>query len=123
VKVEGIAWVGVGSRDFARTLAFFTDVLGLPVQLRGDDVAHLAVGPGQQLEVFGPTHPGHALNETPTIAFQVENLESARQELIAAGVELVGDAGCWNGYAWQYFRSPDGHLFEIKEVPGRREPA
>ena len=117
MKVTGYAWAGVGTDDFERTLRFFTDVLGLRVQLEGDNVAHLAVGPRQLLEIFGGDHPGRALNATPTIAFEVDDFDSARQELVAAGVELVGDVGQWNGHEWQYFRSPDGHLFEIKKMP------
>jgi catechol 2,3-dioxygenase-like lactoylglutathione lyase family enzyme len=118
VKVKGLAWVGVGTPDFDRALEFFTRVLGLPVTSQGDHVAHLQVGPRQQLEIFGPDHPGSQLNATPTIAFEVDNFATAREELAAAGVELVGDPGRWNGFQWQYFRSPDGHLFEIKTVPG-----
>jgi hypothetical protein len=44
-------------------------------------------------------------------------MAAARAELLAAGVELIGDIGGWNGFEWQYFRSPDGHIFEIKTVP------
>jgi catechol 2,3-dioxygenase-like lactoylglutathione lyase family enzyme len=121
LKVNGFPWVGIGTGDFDRTLAFFTDVLGLKVTLQGDEVAHLAVGEGALLEIFGPKHRSSELYRQPTIAFEVEDFEAARQELIGAGVELVGEAGSWNGHAWQCFRSPDGHLFEIKQVPARTE--
>lgn len=115
MKVKGYAWVGLGTDDFERSLAFFTHVLGLPVELKGNDVAHLTVGPRQQLEIFGPSH--ERLHDGPCIAFEVEDFDCAREELIAAGVELVGEVGRWNGFEWQYFNSPDGHLFEIKKVP------
>jgi hypothetical protein len=29
----------------------------------------------------------------------------------------MGEKGSWNGFAWQYFRSPDGHIFVIKSSP------
>ena len=118
MKVKGFAWVGIGTDDFHRTLSFFTDVLGLPVELQGDDVAHLTVGPGQMLEIFGPSRADHRLSSTPVVGFQVDDLASAREELVAAGVELVGEVGRGNGHEWQYIRSADGHLFEIKTVPG-----
>ena len=117
MKVRGYAWAGVGTDDFERTVRFFTDVLGMPTKVRGEDVAILTVGAGQQLQIFGPGHPGRQLNSTPTIAFEVEDFDAAVEELRASGVELVGDVGEWNGFKWQYFRSPDGHLFEIKQVP------
>lgn len=52
------------------------------------------------------------------IAFEVDEIEAARQELQEAGIDLIGEIGRWNGFAWQYFRSPDGHIFEIKSSPG-----
>ena len=36
--------------------------------------------------------------------------------MLAAGVELIGDVGSWDRFQWQYFRSPDGHIFEIKTI-------
>ena len=116
MKVKGFAWAGVGTDDFDRTLRFFTDIMGLPVESSGGKIAHLKVGHRQTLEIFGEG-PGKAMNATPTIAFEVEDFEAACEELRAAGVELVGEVGQWNGFEWQYFRTPDGHLFEIKTVP------
>ncbi|HKX91058.1 MAG TPA: VOC family protein [Sphingomicrobium sp.] len=123
MKVRGFAWAGLATDNFDRSLRFFTKVLGLPVETLGEDLAILTVGPGQQLEIFGGDNPGRLLNVTPTIAFEVEDFAAAREELVSAGVELVGDVGRWNGYEWQYFRSPDGHLFEIKRVPQPSVPA
>ena len=117
MKVKGFAWAGLATDDFERSLAFFTEVLGLPVETQGDEIAILRVGPRQQLEIFGKDGPGKSLNATPTIGFEVEDFEAARAELQTTGVELVGEVGRWNGFEWQYFRSPDGHLFEIKKVP------
>ena len=116
MKVKGFAWAGVGTDDFERTVAFFSQVMGRPIESSGGKIAHLKVGPKQTLEIFGEG-PGKAMNATPTIAFEVEDFDAAREELRAEGVELIGEVGRWNGFEWQYFRSPDGHLFEIKKVP------
>ncbi|HEX8655488.1 MAG TPA: VOC family protein [Allosphingosinicella sp.] len=118
MKVKGLSWVGVGTDDYGRALRFFTEVLGLEVAVSGDRQAILHVGEGgQQLEIFGRDGPGKALNTPPTVAFEVEDVAAARDELIAAGVELIGEVGRWNGFEWQYFRSPDGHVFEVKKSP------
>jgi catechol 2,3-dioxygenase-like lactoylglutathione lyase family enzyme len=117
VKVKGYAWAGVATDDFERTYRFFHEVMGLPVEVRHDDLAILTVGPGQQLEIFGGDQPGKALTKSPVIAFEVDDMDSARSELLAAGVELIGDVGSWAGYQWQYFRGPDGNIFEIKTKP------
>lgn len=117
MKVKGYAWAGLATDDFDRSLRFFTEVMGLPIELRGEDLAILTVGDGQQLEIFGGDQPGKALTRNPVIAFEVHDMATARSELVAAGIELIGDVGSWNGYRWQYFRSPDGHIFEIKTKP------
>ena len=69
MKVKGFAWAGLATEDFERSLRFFTEVLGLPVEVQTDDVAILTVGPGQQLEIFGGDHPGKRLTANPVIAF------------------------------------------------------
>jgi catechol 2,3-dioxygenase-like lactoylglutathione lyase family enzyme len=117
VRVLGYAWAGLATDDFDRSLRFFKDVLGLPVEVELDDLAILTVGPGQQLEIFGGNQPGKALTQNPVIAFEVDDLDSARNELIATGTELIGEPGESGGIRWQYFRSPDGHVFEIKSRP------
>ena len=116
MKVKGFAWAGLATEDFERSLRFFTEVLGLPVEVQTDDVAILTVGPGQQLEIFGGDHPGKRLTANPVVAFEVDDMETARQELLDAGIELIGDVGSWNRFQWQYFRSPDGHILEIKTI-------
>jgi catechol 2,3-dioxygenase-like lactoylglutathione lyase family enzyme len=118
VKVTGLSWVGVGTDDFERTLGFFTGVLGLAVAAsNGRDVAMLHAGPGQLVEIFGPGARGRGLTSPPVVSFEVEDVSAARAELLAAGVEVIGDIGAWNGFEWLYFRSPDGHVFSVKKTP------
>jgi catechol 2,3-dioxygenase-like lactoylglutathione lyase family enzyme len=92
-------------------------VLGLTVEESGDRQAILRVAPGQQLEIFGRDGPGKSRNTPPTIAFEVDDVPAAARALVAGGAELIGETGSWNGHEWQYFRTPDGHLFEIKRSP------
>ena len=117
MKVKGYAWAGLATDDFDRTFRFFTEVMGLPVEVKLEDLAILTVGPGQQLEIFGGDQPGKKLTANPVIAFEVDDMGAAREELRAAGIELIGDVGSAGGFCWQYFRSPDGHIFEIKTRP------
>jgi catechol 2,3-dioxygenase-like lactoylglutathione lyase family enzyme len=118
MRVKGISWAGVGTDDFARSLAFFTTVLGLePAVVDDRGVAILHAGGGQLLELFGPGTSGRSLTSPPAFAFEVEDVEAARQELIDQGVEVIGEIGRWNGFEWLYFRSPDGHVLAIKKTP------
>jgi catechol 2,3-dioxygenase-like lactoylglutathione lyase family enzyme len=114
ITVKGFSWVGVGTDDYETSLRFFTQVLGFTVEHSGDRQSILRVAPGQQLEIFGRAGHGKELNTPPTIAFEVEDVAEAARLLVAGGAELVGEMDSWNGHDWQYFRSPDGHLFEIK---------
>ena len=117
MKVKGFSWVGIATDDFERCMSFFRDLLGLEVWVHGEEQAILKTASGQQLEIFGRDEREKQLTASPVIAFEVENVDAAREELGAAGVDLIGDVGRWNGFAWQYFRSPDGHIFEIKSSP------
>jgi catechol 2,3-dioxygenase-like lactoylglutathione lyase family enzyme len=118
MKVKSFSWVGVSTDDFERSMHFFRDLLGLEVWVQGEEQAILKTAAGQQLEIFGRDEREKQLTASPVVAFEVEDLEAARNELLAAGIELIGEVGRWNGFAWQYLRSPDGHIFEIKESPG-----
>lgn len=118
MKVKSFSWVGVATDDFDRSLHFFRDLLGLEVWVQGEEQAILKTPTGQQLEIFGRDEREKELTASPVIAFEVDDIEAACQELRAAGIELIGEIGHWNGFAWQYFRSPDGHIFEIKSSPG-----
>ncbi|MBW3558976.1 MAG: VOC family protein [Proteobacteria bacterium] len=118
MKVKGLSWVGVGSDDFPRTLAFFTEVLGLePAVVDERGVALLHAGEGQVVEIFGPGTGGRALTSPPAVAFEVDDVRAARAELARYGVEIIGDIGAWNGFEWLYFRSPDGYVFSVKKTP------
>ena len=118
MKVKGISWVGIGTASFDETLAFFTDVLGLEAALVEEPVAMLRAGPNQIVEIFGEgSARGRLLNSPPAIAFEVDDVQAARDELVARGVELVGEPGSWNGHEWLYFRGPDGYMFVVKKTP------
>jgi len=117
MKVRGISWLGVGTDDYHRTLRFFTETMGLTIETAEDEQAILRIADGQQLEVFGRDGRGKSLNSPPTIAFEVDDVRAARDELARGGAEIIGDIGSWNGHEWLYFRTPDGHLFEVKKSP------
>jgi catechol 2,3-dioxygenase-like lactoylglutathione lyase family enzyme len=117
VKVKSFSWVGIATDDFGRSMRFFRDLMGLEVWVQGEEQAILKTASGQQLEIFGGGEREKQLTDAPVVAFEVDDLDAAVEELRAAGIELIGDVGRWNGFAWQYFRSPDGHVFELKTSP------
>ena len=118
MKVTGISWLGVGTGDFAGTLSFFTEVLGLETAIVDDrGVALLKAGEKQIVEIFGEGTRGRELTSPPAVAFEVEDVAAARDELTAKGVEVIGEIGAWNGFEWLYFRGPDGHVYAVKKTP------
>jgi len=118
VNVKGYSWVGVGTDDFDATLSFFSTIMGLrPVVVEERGVAILSVSDGQVLEVFGPGTRGRELTSPPVVAFEVEDVAAAREELLLHGVGIVGDVGSWNGFEWLKFRGPDGHIFAVQKTP------
>jgi catechol 2,3-dioxygenase-like lactoylglutathione lyase family enzyme len=117
VRVKSFSWVGISTDNFDRSVHFFRDLLGLEVWVQSEQQAILKTASGQQLEIFGDQGAERERAASPVVAFEVDNIEAAREELHVAGVELIGQIQRWNGFAWQYFRSPEGHIFEIKSSP------
>lgn len=104
--------------------AFATDVLGLRVAGQdGEDFVELATADGSELELFGSHDAADGpwlFKSNPVVAgFLVDDIKAARDELAgAAGVELLGPLRVLpDGYAWQHFRAPDGHVYELTADP------
>jgi catechol 2,3-dioxygenase-like lactoylglutathione lyase family enzyme len=118
MKVKRISWVGIGTDSFDETLTFFTEMLGLTAKIVDPHgVAMLGVGDDQLLELFGPGTQGRALTVPPVVAFEVDDVAAAHDELSTRNIELIGDIGRWNGFEWFYFRGPDDHIYAIKKTP------
>lgn len=119
IKVRSLTWVGVGTDRYDETMRLFRDVLGMEIEVEADRQAILRTANGDQVEIFGKDGRGKSQNSPPTIAFEVDDIAAARDALVAAGIELAGEIGSWEGHEWLYFRSPDGYLFEVKTSPPR----
>ena len=99
MNVKGYSWVGVGTDNFDETVSFFSNVMGLSTVIVEDrGVAVLKVSDGQVLEVFGPGTQGRELTSPPVVAFAVDDVAAARDELVSKGVEVLGGVGSWNGF-------------------------
>lgn len=43
----------------------------------------------------------------------MDDVHSARAELVEAGIEIVGPLGQDSSWEWIHFRAPDGNLYEL----------
>jgi len=115
MHVKGISWAGVRTSNFNETIRYFSEVVGLPLTLRNDDDgwAHFRFESGDLFEVFSPENRHKELHACPVFAFEVDEIELARQEMEERGAEFVTEIQAWEDEAWCYFRGPDGYLYEI----------
>jgi hypothetical protein len=124
VEVKGIRWLGVGTERVSVMRSFAIDVLGFRVA--GEDTEHfveLEMPDGAKFELFGrpavAESPWLFESNTVVAGFLVDDIEAARDELAQApNVELLGELHRLpDGYAWQHFRAPDGHVYELTADP------
>jgi hypothetical protein len=104
--------------------AFAINVLGLRVAGQDDrEFVELETTDGSRLELFGSQQAADGpwlFESNPVVAgFLVDDIHAAREELArATGVELLGDLRLLpDGYGWQHFRAPDGHVYELTADP------
>jgi hypothetical protein len=124
VQVKGFRWLGVGTDRVASMRSFAIDVLGLHIDGEDtEDFVELATRDGSKLELFGPAaradNPWQFESNPIVAGFLIDDIEAAREELARTpSVELLGDVQRLpSGYAWQHFRAPDGHVYELTYDP------
>jgi catechol 2,3-dioxygenase-like lactoylglutathione lyase family enzyme len=107
MQVEQVDFVSVPTRDTARAVAWYRDVLGLPVSEFTEGEVET---PNVTLSFWSPEADGEAFQpSTAGIALRVADVESAVEELRGAGAEVIGiqDSGvCHMGFV----KDPDGNV-------------
>jgi catechol 2,3-dioxygenase-like lactoylglutathione lyase family enzyme len=118
IHVEQVDFVSVPTRDSARAVAWYRDVLGLRVseytdaEIESPNVTLSFWNPEEQGEEFVPNENG--------IALRVADVEAAVEEVRAAGVEVMGiqDSGvCHMGFV----KDPDGNVLILHRRYAPRE--
>jgi catechol 2,3-dioxygenase-like lactoylglutathione lyase family enzyme len=113
VRLLSLSWVGTRTDEYAATVAFFTDVLGLSVHSSETDFAVLEVPDGATVEVFGPASAYNRHLTHPVAGFLVADLDEAVAELRSAGAEIVLEPQGGGTRSWAHFRAPDGFVYEL----------
>ena len=116
-RIEGIAWLGTRTARFAEMVAFMRDALGLPPEHRGGDNVAFTLPNGDQFEVFAPDDGERPPFDAPVGGFRVDDIDAARAELEAKGVDFLNPIERYKSVAWTHFRAPDGFVYEITQRP------
>ncbi|QBD82885.1 VOC family protein [Ktedonosporobacter rubrisoli] len=122
MKVKALVWMGIKTEKFAEVELFLQNVMDLPLTYRGHDFTLFQLPSGDKVEIFSPDETNqHFAPDSIACGFLVEDIYQASQELVQAGIELIGPVhdDRPDGYAWQHFRGPDGNLYELVYDPER----
>ncbi len=111
MKAIQLHHTSINVRDMSRSRPFYERLLGLEALERPDigvPGAWYGIGAGQlhliQCEPMGmPIDPSG-----PHVAIQVNDLDAARRELAAAGIEVLDP-----GHDQLWVRDPDGNVIEL----------
>jgi catechol 2,3-dioxygenase-like lactoylglutathione lyase family enzyme len=122
VQVECVDFITVPTRDAARTVAWYRDLLALP---ESDVTAGELETPNLTLSFWEPEREGipFAPNEAG-FALRVADVAAARAELEAKGVAFVAET--WDSGVCHFaaFRDPDGNVVILhrRYAPRTRRP-
>ena len=119
--VTGVDFIAIPTQDFEKADAFYGDVLGLERSKRWGDMPAGEYENGtvtiaiMQSDAFGLEFSPHS----HPIAFQVEDVATAREALEAQGVEFAPDSVDSGVCHMAYFRDPDGNalMFHHRYAP------
>jgi catechol 2,3-dioxygenase-like lactoylglutathione lyase family enzyme len=109
VNVERVDFVSFLTRDLQQARRFYTGVLGLEVETEGESDMELRCGQ-VTLDIFDPSSIGQPFAPSPAgLALRVPDVDAARAELEAQGVQFDGDTIETSVCKQAWFKDPDGN--------------
>jgi lactoylglutathione lyase len=125
MQLHVLDYVVLFVEDLDRSLAFYLEVLGIPLHHRAGPYAQLAAGT-TRLGLYERGAISETL-KTPLrnpdgdapgfqLGFKVDDVDAAHAELVARGVPSAGEPVTrhW-GQRTAHVRDPDGHLIELAQ--------
>lgn len=119
MQVEQVDFITIPTRDIARSIAFYRDVLGLPEsEYKGAEIE----APNVTLSFWNPEEQG--IEFQPNVAgfaLRVADVEAAAEEVRAAGAEIMGihdSSVCHMGFV----KDPDGNVLILHRRYAPRVP-
>lgn len=122
-RLQGVFESALYVANVERSVAFYRDVLGLPVLGEVDKVRGAAFAVGRTVLLViravetlkGDRLPAHGATGSGHVAFLVEpeELDAWRRHLAERGVQIEREHTFRNHPPSIYFRDPDGNLLEL----------
>jgi catechol 2,3-dioxygenase-like lactoylglutathione lyase family enzyme len=105
MQVETVDYLVIPTRDIARAVAWYCDVLGLEPGARGE-----VETPNVTLSFWNPEEDGEEfVSNTNGFGLRVADVGEARRELEGRGVEFLGDTVDSGVCHMAFLRDPDGN--------------
>jgi len=113
IKVEHVDFVSFLTQDIPRAKRFYSETLGLEIETEGEDDMEFRAGQ-VTLDIFNPASQGQPF--APNLggmALRVPDVDAARSELEAKGVEFDGETLETSVCRMAFFHDPDGNLLML----------
>ncbi len=109
MNVERTDFVSVFTQDMKRAKEFYAGTLGLEIESEGESDMEFRCGQ-VTLDVFDPSSIGQKFAPSPAgLALRVHDVDAARAELEAKGVEFDSETLQTEVCRMAFFKDPDGN--------------
>ena len=110
MNVERTDFVSVFTQDIQRAKDFYAGTLGLEIETEGESDMEFRCGQ-VTLDVFDPSSIGQQFAVSPAgLALRVPDVDQARAELEAKGVQFDGETLVTEVCRMAFFKDPDGNV-------------
>jgi hypothetical protein len=109
-KFKGIVWLGVRTKKFDKVLDFYQNKMSLPVVYEASGFKALELPNGDRIAIFSEEYKSEDGNDYkhfstgPVVGFLVDNIEEAKVEMEAEGIEFIRPIGDGDDSKWAHFR-------------------
>lgn len=114
--IKSLTWMGIRTPHYAKTVAFYRDVIGLSVYRDGATATWFRLDKESELHVYRSDDEDHSFfGEGPVVGFEVDDFNEMRERMTAAGITVIGDPQHVGTASWNHFIGPDDNVYEIME--------
>jgi len=113
MQIEHVDFVSFLTQDIKRARDFYADTLGLEIESEGEHDIEFSCGQ-VTLDVFDPSSIGQPFSPSPAgLALRVPDVDEARGELEAQGVQFDGETIETSVCRQAWFKDPDGNALML----------